>query len=162
MKNLSWTFPEYKKALPEGEWQNEPDKMQWKDQETGLPCLIVRHAFLGTLCGYVGVDKNHPLFEKDYEEADVSVHGRLTFASHCSPSEDVHAICHVIEPGEEEVWWFGFDCGHSMDTCPAMLKLAEDLNALPGAAFLGKVTYKNIEYVKNECKELAAQLKNYK
>jgi hypothetical protein len=24
-----------------GDWQNEPDKKQWQDTETGYPCLIV-------------------------------------------------------------------------------------------------------------------------
>ena len=50
-----------------GSWDNEPDKIQWEDEETKLPCLIVRGP-LGALCGYVGVDESHPLFEKDYSD----------------------------------------------------------------------------------------------
>ena len=34
----------------EGPWQDEPDKIQWQDEETGLPCLIVR-GHMGFLCG---------------------------------------------------------------------------------------------------------------
>lgn len=45
----------------DGLWQNEPDKMQWQDEATGLPCLIVRGP-VGALCGYVGVDERHPAF----------------------------------------------------------------------------------------------------
>ena len=41
-----------------GPWQNEPDKRQWQDEATGLPCLIVRNS-MGALCGYVGVSEGH-------------------------------------------------------------------------------------------------------
>jgi hypothetical protein len=121
-----------------GEWQNEFDKKQWQDLDTGLPCLIVRSP-MGALCGYVGVDKNHPLYAKHYDDADVRVHGGLTFASGCqnaTPGEylpeykeiiEKHGVesigvCHVVEPGEEDaVWWFGFDCNHFMDYAPKMM-----------------------------------------
>lgn len=45
----------------DGPWQDEPDKKQWRDPETGLPCLIVRGPG-GALCGYVGVPANSPAF----------------------------------------------------------------------------------------------------
>lgn len=38
----------------EGPWTAEPDKRQWRDEATGLPCLIVRGPH-GAFCGYVGV-----------------------------------------------------------------------------------------------------------
>lgn len=66
-----------------GPWHSEPDKRQWRDPVTGLPCLIVRGPS-GALCGYVGVSSSHPLFQKDYDSADVEVHGGLTFASKCA------------------------------------------------------------------------------
>lgn len=65
-----------------GAWQSEPDKVQWVDAATGLDCLIVRGP-AGALCGYVGVPESHQLFEKGYDDADVSVHGGLTFSDHC-------------------------------------------------------------------------------
>jgi hypothetical protein len=89
-----------------GEWQDEPDKVQWKDEATGLPCLIVRN-WSGALCGYVGVTEGHPFYEKDYgatlpHECDEScnaehdyhryeaspggalgAHGGITFAGGC-------------------------------------------------------------------------------
>lgn len=68
-----------------GPWQSEPDKKQWRDAETGFPCLIVRGPS-GALCGYVGVPRSHPAFEKDYNDVDVEVHWGLTFASKCAPS----------------------------------------------------------------------------
>lgn len=62
-----------------GPWQNEPDKCQWRDEATGLPCLIVRGPS-GALCGYVGVSEGHPAFGKDYDSVAADVHGGLTFA----------------------------------------------------------------------------------
>lgn len=86
-----------------GPWMNEPDKKQWQDPETGLPCLIVRGP-VGAWCGYVGVGKDHPWFGKDYTnlslewddperqktpEAVIRVHGGLTFADEChAPSPE--------------------------------------------------------------------------
>lgn len=51
-----------------GPWQGEPDKRQWRDPETGLPCLIVRSGASGALCGYVGVALGHPLHGIGYSE----------------------------------------------------------------------------------------------
>lgn len=91
-----------KSAWPRGPWDDEPDKKQWQDGVTGLPCLIVRNR-VGALCGYVGVPKSHPAHGMDYgvsmydsegneramspaEQAlyDVQVHGGLTFSSSCA------------------------------------------------------------------------------
>lgn len=53
--------------LPPGPWSKEPDKIEWRDKETGRPCLIVRGS-MGALCGYTGVYEGHPLFQKGYSE----------------------------------------------------------------------------------------------
>lgn len=66
-----------------GAWDNEPDKIQWQDEATGLPCLIVRGPS-GALCGYVGVAPGHPWHGKDYDSCDVDVHWGLTFAHGCA------------------------------------------------------------------------------
>ena len=52
-----------------GEWDNEPDKKQWLDEATGLPCLIVRAPVTGSLCGYVGIAPEHPLFAIGYDKS---------------------------------------------------------------------------------------------
>lgn len=57
-----------KSAWGPGPWQDEPDKRQWRDEATGLPCLIVRSPMGGNLCGYVGVPREHALHGKDYSE----------------------------------------------------------------------------------------------
>jgi len=144
MKNLTENYTDKSKQKI-GEWTNEFDKEQFTDEETGYPCLIVRHNTLGHLCGYVGVDSQHPCFQKDYDSVDVNVHGGLTFADKC---QDNGHICHKVEEGEDDnVWWLGFDCAHSGDKCPyASYEFDFD-------------TYKNFDYVKSEIKSLAKQLK---
>jgi hypothetical protein len=137
----------------DGEWKNEPDKVQWQDEATGLPCLIVRGPS-GALCGYVGVSESHPLYKKDYEHADVEVHGGLTFADMCADAADESRhICHVPDLGEpDHVWWFGFDCAHSGDVCP---KYAKEHGTFPLSAL---ESYRSLGYVRSEVRGLAWQL----
>lgn len=52
---------------PSGPWDGEPDKVQWKDAATGMPCLAVRN-WRGNWCGYAGVAPSHPLYGKDYND----------------------------------------------------------------------------------------------
>lgn len=127
-----------KSGWPRGPWDAEPDKRQWQDEATGLPCLIVRGPG-GALCGYVGVSPGHPAHGLDYyqnpyddnfndialapvQEAinNVSAHGGLTFASGCGHGDNPsRGICHVPGDGDpDHVWWFGFDCGHHGDLIP--------------------------------------------
>ena len=44
-----------KSSWGDGPWLAEPDKEQFADEATGLPCLIRRSPTSGALCGYVGV-----------------------------------------------------------------------------------------------------------
>lgn len=136
--------------LPEGPWQSEPDKVQWLDAVTGLPCLIVR-GNLGSLCGYAGVYPGHPLHGKDYDDLEVEVHGGLTFADVCREGKDEGSgICHIPEPGTpEHVWWFGFDCAHCFDFIPAMDNLRDSQY---------RSVYRDVNFVKAEVQQLAAQL----
>lgn len=105
-----WSEAPGKSEWKAGPWHNEPDKKQWSDAETGLPCLIVRGP-VGALCGYVGVTKGHPFYGVGYSEcpqgaacADrteenlwcdhtpehlLEVHGGVTFAGPChTPSRE--------------------------------------------------------------------------
>lgn len=108
-----------RKALgwPSGEWDSEPDKVQWQDEATQLPCLAVRHPHFGNWCGYVGVAPGHQLHGKSCNDADVDVHGGLTYSDKCQPVMNESAgICHIAAPGEpDDVWWLGFDCHHCDD-----------------------------------------------
>jgi len=167
---LTWRFGKKVRSLPDeqqpaGPWDDEPDKIQWIDQATGLDCLIVRNGG-GALCGYVGLPPEHPLYgygyDRAYEEAEARgvelfVHGGLTFADRCAPGEPIEGICHLGEHGAtEEPWWLGFDTAHAGDLSP----LDEAMQQLPGwprrPASYGK--YRDVEYVKFECARLAEQL----
>jgi hypothetical protein len=180
-----------------GPWQNEPDKVQFQDDETGFACLIKRTDG-GHLCGYVGVPPNHPAFEKGYDDIHANVHGGLTFADHCQeiteetwqkikanyadaaskelrfPLGDsamfrkkwedcldnyekfreraqAEFICHIPDPGEpDNIWWLGFDCAHGVDMSPGWARFS----------FMSRSgQYRDIDFVKNEIRNLAKQLK---
>lgn len=148
LKTKEWNNEVDRTGWPSGVWDIEPDRKQWQDKETGLPCLIVRNDF-GNLCGYVGVDKLHPLFEMHYDGVEVSVHGGLTYSSECQ-----HRICHEVE-NEEKTWWLGFDCSHYGDFSPGLSKYRgfDELNQ--------DINYKDFSYVEQQCTNLARQIKNY-
>jgi hypothetical protein len=145
-----------KSAWGAGPWQSEPDKVQWPDVATGLPCLAVRNG-AGNWCGYVGVPPGHALHGRDYGSIDdVVVHGGLTFSDACSPHDtEASGICHVPGVGEpDSVWWFGFDCGHSGDLSPV---LASDPRVRE-FGLLRDGTYRTLPYVQDQCAALAQQI----
>jgi hypothetical protein len=143
---------------PAGPWDGEPDKVQWPDDATGLPCLAVRHTNSGHWCGYVGVAETHPWYCKGYSDVDVAAHGGLTFADKCQPGKDeTRGVCHIPAPGEpDHVWWFGFDCAHSGDRSPRD-EMYATTRGYPFTAHRDE-TYKTLAYVQRECAELAAQV----
>lgn len=145
-----------KSTWGDGPWQDEPDKLQYPDPATGLPCLIVRTSHAGNLCGYVGVPPSHSLHGKNYDDVNVSVHGGLTFADTCQPhADESDGICHLADEGEpDNVFWFGFDCAHYMDLSPAyasQFPLMDSFNDTNS-------TYRDLAYVKSEVASLAKQL----
>jgi len=154
MESKSWTWVG-KSQWPRGEWDDEPDKMQWLDKDSGLPCLILRGPS-GALCGYVGVAPGHHNYEvehdnaKDMDGGDLDAHGGLTFSRMCPPKDEVHVhdICH--EADDDDRWWLGFDCAHLGDYSPKMDERyrVNDRDE----------SYRNVKYVKEECRRLAAQL----
>ena len=149
MKTLEWRFVN-KSNWGGGPWQDEPDKKQWLDKATGLPCLIVRGP-AGALCGYVGVPKGHPWFGRHYSEIEPppEVHGSLTFSNFCS-TDGEHGVCHVVENETGIVWWLGFDCNHLYDHAPALKAFELDYPT-------SDEIYRDLSYVESECRKLARQ-----
>ena len=143
-----------KSAWGPGPWQDEPDKVQWTDKATGLPCLIVRNPRHGNLCGYVGVDATHPCYRVDYSEVDVEVHGGLSYAALRPTGAD---------GGLHTLWWFGFDCGHWRDIAPGLDALLRERHLDPldipddGPEWMRR-RYRPIGYVRDEVTQLARQL----
>lgn len=160
MEQKEWRFVK-KKDWGEGPWLNEPDKIQWEDKATGLPCLIVRNGGVtGALCGYVGVAPGHPWFGIDYGDIEeISVHGGLTFSDACQKDNKDYGVCHVAEDGIER-WWIGFDCAHAYDLSPALDAQLKDFRRLRGRPSHNSYeVYRDVEYVKGQCAELARQVK---
>lgn len=163
----TWIGARDRSRWASGPWDDEPDKLSWIDEATGLDCLIVRN-HMGGLCGYVGVPPEHPWHgvaycehlgepcaeEYCYEhrpESLVSVHGGLTFSEFCAEHGDIGgSVCHVPAEGRPaNVYWFGFDCAHHSDRQPGMAEY-EGLSA--------DEVYRDVAYVRAEIESLAAQL----
>lgn len=154
MSNESSTPAVDKSEWGDGPWLTEPDRVEW--EHAGLPCLAARSEIGGNWCGYAAVPPGHPLHGKDYNDVDVDVHGGLTYASLCAGH-----ICHVPKPGEpDDVWWFGFDCGHCFDVMPAMDSRTRSFGLAPVFPPYGMplTTYKTLDYVQAEVNRLADQL----
>lgn len=147
-----------KSAWGDGPWQDEPDKIQYVDEETGLSCLIKRNHY-GALCGYVGVPNNHPYYGVSYQDVDADVHGGLTYSDKCQDGDEAHSICHIPAPGEpDDVWWLGFDCGHASDLSPALQSQMNQFG-IEWPPSSSRETYKPVGYVREENAFLARQLK---
>lgn len=161
METKSWTTVD-KTGWGPGPWQDEPDKAQWTDEATGLPCLIKRNRF-GALCGYVGIPEGHPWYRTGYGDIDLpdGVHGGLTFADHCQEDGDeAETICHIPAPGEpDNVWWAGFDCAHYTDLSPANEALLREVGFDHGHHPLTpEQIYRDLTYVQDQCRHLAHQI----
>ncbi len=149
-------------AWGEGEWIDEPDMVQFEHQ--GFKCEVKRIACLeyddtifgGHLCGYISVEKNHPWFDYNWEaernEAtyiDIDIHGGISY----------------LEP-KGDLWELGFDCAHSCDITPSMEHLYKtdarliEIRRLYPVSPIWTKSYKNINFVIEECKSLAEQAKN--
>lgn len=168
-----------------GPWQDEPDRLEWIDERTGLPCCIIRNMHVtGSLCGYVGVPANHALFGWCYSD---SVNLKEDYLENVKMGKDIgwiEGFCYAISgemenktiplgmilhvhggitwsgslPDESETrhHWFGFDCSHCEDLSP--LANAVIFSLMGPREKRGEV-YRTIEYVKVECTNLAFQLK---
>jgi hypothetical protein len=154
----AWSMPAEKADLPQGPWQYEPDKIQWVDQATGLPCLIVRN-HLGALCGYAGVTPGHPFYRKRHDEDDVELQCRreINYSAACDHARHPwQGICHIPEPGAtDDVWWFGFDCMRCFDLVPAFISRSPVDRFFEQRMRLG---YRDVTWVARAVTEFAAQL----
>ena len=160
-----------------GLWDDEPDELAWQDARTGLQCKIKRHLEWGQLNGYVGVPPGHPLFGWDYDDDirldpellqqgsidSISIFSLFTYSkeeyNHGTIPVDLALQVHgglSWSAEEEGLWWFGFDCGHAQDLSPGLQSFLRGI----GSGHLGRnQTYRTISYVKQQCRDLAFQLK---
>ena len=129
--------------------------------KTGYPAYVV-YVNNSHYCGYVAIPKTHPAYRLDYYTYNVDidditqelvnqlpvihkinkieVHGGLTFADDHLGREKVF----ISE--DKEKWVFGFDAAHSGDKT-AYTNFEGD-------------TFKDLDYMTEECEKLAQQLKD--
>jgi len=140
----------------DGPWFTEPDRVEFKN--LGYDCLLSRSPFSFAWCGYVAVPKGHSAFGLHYDHADledIRVPGGLTYSKECHEH-----ICHEADEHSDPVWWLGFDCAHCYDVTPgseASLKaITGEIRKCPADY---EVTYKDMNYVREQVLSLATQLK---
>ena len=130
-KNLMEIFD--KSKWGDGPWMSEPDYEKWTDEATGLECLIKR-CMSGALCGYVKIPGSHSMHGVDYMDFpfnEILVHGGLTYFG---------------DRENDGQHWVGFDCAHYLDICPSLYNV------------FGEGSYKDIEFVRSQCRILAKQI----
>lgn len=163
MKILHHYSADFKlKHLGYGEWVEEPDFAEF--EEWGFSCIVARRIFKeifcmhehysgGNFCGYIKIPPEHPWYDCHYIKIDADVHGGLTYAG----------FNLVVFDKPIEGFWIGFDCSHSGDLVPTLMRLLQkDLEKYPNSALIKRYstsTYRNMEYVINQCKTLAQQAK---
>lgn len=116
-----------------------------------IMCSVVRVPMMNHLCGYVYITKDHPWFNKSYEEIDdlleEGIHGGLTYGK--------------LEGDQKKI---GFDCGHFDDLIPITLpdsfpdEIKHQMDDILSRWGNVLSSYKNIYFVMEECKKLAEQV----
>ena len=141
-----------------GPWSDEPGKISWRDEASGLDCIILRRRD-GALSGYVSVSASHPFAGFNHAAIPgsfgIAPHGGLDYSRQCDERgpESVR-ICHTdrvrTNTSEQGVdaWWFGFSCNTDEDLIPGRHPIGRN----------DRRTYRDQAYVYNECVELARQL----
>lgn len=142
-----------KSGWADGPWRKEPDRLQWLDEFTGLPCLVLRHLGRGYLRGYVAIPPGHPFHGRGTADLPMfAVHfGEITYSGTGAPG----GVGYTIVPGDDppcwigDAWWIGFHGGHAGDICP------RDPATFDGAE------YRTLGYLTANCSGLAIQLAAY-
>lgn len=141
-----------KKDFPPGKWLNEPDLCFW---HCGLPCLAVRDMNMGIWKGFVGLEEDHPLYEKtiDYiigipQALDLfrAASDRLSGAGKLSAKYQNYA---------KNCWWIGIETSSGTDLMP-LLKLDQSDPVM--AKMISNQTYKDFHFIRRETNKLAKQL----
>lgn len=142
-----------KKDFPKGIWLKEPDLCFW--YFGGLPCLTVRDMSMGIWKGFVGIDSEHPLYEKSIQDIiglpqalDLfrAAYGGLNGAGKLSPKYQNYA---------QDYWWIGIETTQGSDLMP-LLKL--DQSDADMVKLLSNQTYKDLHFIRRETNKLAKQL----
>lgn len=158
-----------KAEWPRGIWDDEPDRASWTDEETGFQCAVIRHR-MGSLCGYVRLPDDHPLFAKRYDDIVPVPAGWLDRSfrvgedlspidllcgvqsvdwEDCSAPVGLLFFCHGGLTFSER-GWIGFDCAHAGDFVSGLVAFGRR-----------EGTYRDFGYVRQQCECLARQACDY-
>ncbi len=139
------------------EWESEPDFLSEKDEETGYQYFIARMPITGHLSGYVEVPEHHSFYGIHYDNIPSGTfHGGITLSEFIYISTQTRfPIADFLQPymkenNKNKVYLLGFDCNHGGDIAPEMYKRGDPFE---------RGTYKNISFVRNECKNLCKFMK---
>ena len=127
-------------------------------EHKGYKCACVFNAG-GFRCGYVAVDNTHPYYKKNYTDGgpdNIMCHWGLTYSGNGS---------HFCAENDE-LWWFGFDCGHFEDgvdyETAKKYSIISDKEYLIGREFSVALneesSIKTQEFVEENCKMIVEQL----
>jgi hypothetical protein len=129
-----------------GPWDDEPDRVEWREEQFPELVLLMRRGPSGAWCGYVGVPEGHAWHGQDMYDVDAEVHGGVTYTDTCDDDPE-QGICHVPALGEaDHLFWVGFDCAHAWDLMPRIADhaMADDV-------------YRTAYYVREQVRSLAQQ-----
>ncbi len=118
--------------------QKEPnfETFEYKDYK----CVIRRNMMTGGLCGYVAIPETSKFYEQDLSDK-IECHGGLTWQGSLEP--------------ELSGYYIGFDCMHFMDYSPfTQMMLPIELRRQIEV----HETYRDINYVRSECRSIVDQL----
>jgi hypothetical protein len=122
----------------------EGDEREFED--SGYHCIVHRDRGAGYWSGFVGIPDTHPYHGIAYDDVEeIDIHGGLEFSG--PQIESGH--------GRPGLWYFGFDCDHFDDVTP------KELSSLDPVSLSLKRTasYKRVEFVEQEVRKLAGQLR---
>jgi len=107
-----------------------------KNEVSNVPVIMDLTAG-GYANGYVALEQGHKLYNKDYMDIDVDIHGGLTY-SHEMTLEDIDELANKLVVGNVEkfkltdkFWVIGFDTRHmsdNLETCPKSYCEQETIN----------------------------------
>lgn len=110
----------------------------------GCFCYGLRND-IGSWCGYVAFNTKY-----DIDPHIFNVHGGITYNGKVDKNE-LNRLSPFKHDVKEGYYVLGFDCAHFGDICPMLdIKMNVDRNT--------SETYRDKEYVINECKKLAKQI----
>ena len=119
--------------------QHEPNYETFEYR--GYKCVIKRMMlFGGQLNGYVRLPKESKFYQKGYDDIPIDCHGGLTFTGDLEEDGD---------------FYIGFDTAHYQDYMPFMQMLYGNKGLQIDHP---DEQYKDINYVRNECKKIVDQL----